>query len=122
MPVGGAPVTLVNRDGSASVGGASGMLTANDLRSPSSTFTSVPSGIASVTILAANSARKGATIANTDANALLLDLTGGTASATRYSYSLATGGVLEVPFGYSGAITGVWAADGTGAALVTEFS
>ena len=86
------------------------------------TLSSVDSGIASVTILAANTARKGAVIVNTDANVLYLDLSGGTASATSYSYPVAADGYFEVPFGYTGLITGIWAADGTGAAKVTEFT
>lgn len=93
-----------------------------DLRSSSSSFGSVNSGTSSVTILAASATRKGATIVNTDANILYLDMTGGTAATTRYAYALAQGAILEVPFGYAGNITGIWAADGSGAALVTEFS
>lgn len=85
-------------------------------------FTSVNSGIASVTILAANANRKGAAIVNTDANILYLDLTGGTAATTRYGKALASGEQYEVPFGLTGLITGIWSADGAGAALVTEFS
>lgn len=98
------------------------LMKANDLRSGTAAFTSVASGIVSVAILAANAARKGAVIVNTDANTLYLDLSGGTASAARHTRALAQNEAYEVPFGYSGAITGVWAADGTGAALVTEFS
>lgn len=87
----------------------------------SSTLTSVASAAASTQLLAANTARKGAIITNTDANALFIDLSGGTASSTSYSVQLATDGTYEVPYGYTGAITGIWAVDGTGAALVTEF-
>lgn len=118
----GSPVVIVNPEEMPGGGGAGGGLAANDLRSPTGTFTAVNSGTGSVTILAANAARKGATIVNTDPNPLRLDLTGGTASANRYTYALTAGQFLEVPFGYAGAITGVWDADGTGAALVTEFS
>jgi hypothetical protein len=85
-------------------------------------FTSVASGTSSVTILASNANRKGAIIVNTDANILYLDLTGGTAAATRYAADLATGEGYEVPFGITGTITGVWAGDGAGSALVTEAS
>jgi hypothetical protein len=93
-----------------------------DLRSTGA-FTSVNSVASSTTILASNSSRKGAIIVNTDANALYLDLTGGTATTTtRYARALVTGESYEVPFGTTGAITGIWAADGSGAALVTEFS
>lgn len=92
-----------------------------DLRSTTGAKTSVNSGTGSVTILASNAARKGATITNTDANVLYLDLSGGTASSTSYSVPVSSAGFYTVPFGYTGAITGIWAADGSGAALVTEF-
>lgn len=85
-------------------------------------FTSVNSTNASTNILAANANRKGAVIVNTDANILYLDLSGGTAATTRYAAALSTGEEYEVPFGVTGLITGIWAADGSGAALVTEFS
>ena len=95
------------------------------LKSGTATKSAVPSGIASVTILASNANRKGATISNTDANALYLDLSGGTASATSFTVALGAGSTTptyyEVPFGYTGTITGIWAADGAGSALVTEF-
>lgn len=87
-----------------------------------STLTSVDSSTVSGTILAANADRKGAVIFNTDANALYLLLGSGTASATNTSVILAQNASYEVPFGYTGVIVGVWAADGTGAAKVTEFT
>lgn len=86
------------------------------------TLTSVDSTTSSVTILAANAARLGATIYNTDANALYILLGAGTASATNLSWSIAANSQYEVPYGYTGIIVGVWAADGTGAAKVTEFT
>jgi hypothetical protein len=86
------------------------------------TKSSVNSGIASVTILLANTSRKGASITNTDANALYIDASGGTASATSYSYKVLTDGVVEIPFGYTGLITGIWAADGAGGAVVVEYT
>lgn len=91
-------------------------------RSSTATHTSVASTDSSTTILAANDRRRGAVIVNTDANALYLDLSGGTAASTRYTASIAQDGEYEVPFGYQGAITGVWASDGSGNALVTEFT
>lgn len=87
------------------------------------TRTAVASGVASVNILALNTARKGASVSNDDANILYLDLSGGTASATNYTVQVpGNGGYYEVPFGYTGLITGIWAADGTGSARVTEYS
>ena len=112
----------------AGTGGSSGITQAEfvaALKSSTGTKTSVNSGTSSVTILASNAARKGASISNTDANILYLDLSGGTASATSFTVALGAGNTnptyFEVPFGFSGAIPGIWAADGTGAALVTEF-
>lgn len=86
------------------------------------TVTSVDSATSSTTLLAANPLRRGATITNTDAHPLLVHLGGGTASATAYSVRLAQDDYYEVPYGYTGAITGIWTTDGTGAALVTEFA
>lgn len=86
------------------------------------TVTSVSSAATSTSILAANTARYGGSITNTDANALYLLLGGGTASATNYSVKLFTDDYFEIPFGFTGAITGIWAADGSGAALVTEYT
>lgn len=109
----------------AGTGGSSAMTSAEflaNLRSATGTKSAVASGIASVTILALNANRKGATITNTDANALYLDLSGGTASSTSFSVSIAANGYYEIPFGYTGLITGIWAADGAGSALVTEFA
>lgn len=91
------------------------------LKSGTATRTAVNSGTSSVAILAANANRKGATIYNNDANALLLDLSGGTASATRCQVRLETGQSHEVGSGYTGAITGIWESDGSGAADVVEF-
>lgn len=93
------------------------------LKTGTATHSSVNSGVASVTILAANTARKGARIFNTDANALFLDLTGGTAvAASRAQVSIAQNTGFDVPAGYTGAITGIWAGDGSGVASVAEFT
>lgn len=88
----------------------------------SATNSQVASAAVSTSLLASNASRKGATITNTDVNTLYLDLSGGTASATSYTLQLPSGGYYEVPYGYTGPITGIWAADGTGYALITEFA
>lgn len=72
-----------------------------------------------VTLLAANGLRKSVTIENSDANRLHIRFGSGTVSATSYSVSLAQYGSLILP-GYTGEITGIWAADGSGSAHVTE--
>lgn len=85
-------------------------------------LTSVPSNVASVAILAANSARRGASIANTSTSILYLLLGGGVATATTsHSVQMASNTYYEVPFGFTGAITGIWVA-ANGSANVTEFS
>ncbi len=91
------------------------------------TVTSVASAAASTSIIAANTARQGLSISNTDANILYLLLGGGTASATNFTVALSGAtataiGYYEVPYGFTGAITGIWAVDGAGAALVTEYT
>jgi hypothetical protein len=87
-----------------------------------STFSQVASGTSSVSILAANGSRVGATIANSDANALFLRLDAGTATSANYSVQVAANAVYVVPFRFQGAITGIWAGDGSGHANVTEFT
>lgn len=92
------------------------------LKSGTATHSSVNSGVASVTILASNANRKGARIRNSDANALYLDLTGGTATVDRAQVTLAQNESYAVDAGYTGAITGIWAADGSGVASIAEFT
>ena len=89
-------------------------------RSSTSTKANVAGSASSVTILAANTARRGASIWNDSSAILYLDLTGGTASATSCSVKLIADAFYEVPFGYTGLITGIWAS-ATGSARVTEF-
>lgn len=92
------------------------------LKSGTATRTTVASSTTSATILAGNAARKGATICNQDANALLLDLSAGTASSTRYQQRLTQHQSYEVGAGFTGTITGVWEADGSGQADVVELT
>jgi hypothetical protein len=120
-------IPLCDADGNLKVAVSSGGSITNAeflaaLRS-TATHSSVNSGTSSVTILAANASRKGARIFNTDANALYLDLSGGTAvAASRAQVKLATDEGYDVPFGLTGLITGIWAGDGAGVASVVEFA
>lgn len=87
-----------------------------------STLTSVPDSATSVTLLAANVKRKGASIVNTSTAILYIHMSGGTATATTaHSVQLPTLNYFEVPYGYTGAITGIWASDSTGSANITEY-
>lgn len=90
--------------------------------------TAVASSTSAGTLLAANAARYGATIANDDANELYILLGTGTVSASLYTYKLAgysgagSAPYYEVPYGFTGIITGVWAGDGSGSARITELT
>lgn len=77
-----------------------------------------------VTILAANAARRGATIANTDANPLyLMFAAAGSVAATDFDVKLLQDETLQLaPGEYTGVIAGIWSADGSGAAKVCEFT
>lgn len=87
------------------------------------TNSSVSASATAGTLIASNSARKGATIENNSTSATLYVLLSGsgTVSSTVKSLTILAGGYYEVPFGYTGRITGVWAS-ATGFASVTEFT
>lgn len=78
--------------------------------------TTVASSVASVAILVANTARKGATVWNASTATLYLDLDA-TATAADYAARLDPGGYYEVPYGFTGALSGIWSA-ANGSALV----
>lgn len=83
------------------------------------TATSVVAATSSVSLLAANTNRKGASIWNASTAVLSIEM-GATATTAAFTAQLGQGDLYEVPFGYTGAISGVWAV-GTGNALVREF-
>jgi hypothetical protein len=82
------------------------------------TLSNVSGSDSSVTVLAANTARLGATIWN-DSTAILYIKLGATASATSCTVKLLADAYYEVPYGYHGIIDGIWSS-ATGAARVTE--
>lgn len=85
-------------------------------------LSNVSGSASSVTLLAANSARKGAVIHN-DSTAILYLKFGATASATSFTYKLNGGETWESNISplYVGVIDGIWAS-ATGAARVTELT
>ena len=89
--------------------------------SATATHTTVNDTASSVTLLAANSARRGATIHN-DSTAVLYVKHGATASAASHTLKMAANSYYEVPFGYTGIIDGIWASDASGMAMMTEFT
>ena len=87
------------------------------------TQTTVADSASSVTVLASNASRVGASVTNDSTATLYLRLSGSAASTTDYTVQLVTGAYYEVPSRYSGAITGIWASDpNTGSARVTEIT
>lgn len=85
------------------------------------TLTNVNDSNVSATLLAANSSRLGATIFN-DSDQILYVKFGTTASSSSFTVKMAAGDYYEVPYLYTGKIDGIWAADSTGAARITEFT
>lgn len=88
--------------------------------STTATLSNVAGSASSVTVLALNTARLGATIVNDSTSRVYLKF-GSSASTTSYSYTLFQYETLEVPFGYTGIITGIWDS-ATGSARVTELT
>lgn len=92
-----------------------------DSRHPATgALANVAGSAASVTLLAANVARLGATIFN-DSTAILYVKFGTTASLTSFTVRMISNAYYEVPFRYTGRIDGIWAS-ATGNARVTELS
>jgi hypothetical protein len=88
--------------------------------SSTGTISSVSSSITVVTLLASNASRIGASIFNDSTATLNVALAAG-ASATVLTVKVPAGGLYEVPNGYTGIITGIWAS-ANGAARVTELA
>lgn len=82
--------------------------------------TQVAASATSVTLLASNSTRKGASIMNTGSTTLHLSYVT-PAIATATAADLVTGAYFEVPFRYTGAIYGIWDGSPTGKANINEF-
>ena len=118
------PVVLVDpvTGNAVTPGGGAGSNPAGDGQAGTGATTSVASQATAITILAANTARYGATVYNDDANVLYLLLGAGTVSATVYTVQIPSLGYYEIPYGFTGILTGLWAADGSGSARVTELT
>jgi hypothetical protein len=83
------------------------------------TLTNVASSAVNVTLLAANTARKGVFIVN-DGNKILYVKFGATASATSYTVQMPANSYWEMPWPiYTGIIDGIWSA-ANGSARITE--
>lgn len=91
-----------------------------ELRSTTGTQTSVASSASNVTLLASNANRLGVVIYNDSTQNLFVKL-GATASSSSFAYFAAPGGHVEIPYGYTGQIDGIWAS-ANGNARVTELT
>lgn len=106
------PTTITeNQFGNLRMSADRSLLVAN--RALTSTPTTVASSATTVSLLAANNNRKGATITN-ESTAVLYVAFGATASVTAYVLTIAGAAAApfayyEVPFGYVGQISGIWA-------------
>jgi len=89
-------------------------------RSSTCTTTSVAGSASSVTLLSTNSNRLGATIFN-DSTAILYVKLGTTASTSSFQYKVYPEQTVEIPYGYTGRIDGIWAS-AAGNARIGEFT
>lgn len=105
-------VTVALADGTELDPRAIRVLTATDVVSvvhqkpPTSAATTATATTSSGTVLASNTARLGATVFNEGPSILYLHL-GGSASLTAYTVQVAALGYYEVPFGFTGILTGI---------------
>lgn len=77
------------------------------------------SGI-SVILLSANSNRRGVTILNESRSTLYIDFSLIT-TIQDYALKIAAEGYFEMPFNYTGPISGIWETEDDGKALIREF-
>lgn len=88
-------------------------------RTSSATVTAVAVSTSTVTLLAANPARVGCTVFNDAKKDLWIKLGAG-ASGSDFTVLLPQNAYYEMPFGYTGVVTGRWSGAATGFARVTE--
>lgn len=88
------------------------------LSSSAATSTSVAASATSVSLVAANSNRIGVSIFNDSTSDLYCDFDA-EASITSFAVKIAGGGYYEMPYGYTGQISGIWS-DANGSAMVRE--
>ncbi|HEU5316764.1 MAG TPA: hypothetical protein VFX49_11680 [Chloroflexota bacterium] len=104
------------------LGTSAGAISTATAPAATGTRSDVADANADTLILAANAARRGATVYNDSTATLYLLVAAGAASATNFTVRLTSQAYFEVPFGYTGAIRGFWDADTAGSARVTEYT
>lgn len=106
--------------GSLEAGTSSNPLRVNPVGPATPSQSSVAGSATSVSLLASNASRKGATIFN-DSTATLYIKLGATASTSSFTFKALQDDYYEVPFGYTGAVDGIWSS-ATGNARITELT
>ena len=96
-------------------------ITAKEIRAGTSAISSVTASVSVQTLLAANANRLGATIYNGGSKDLWVKFGTG-ASASSYTVKMVKDAYYEVPYGYTGIITGIWDTSPSGEALMTEMT
>jgi len=90
-------------------------------KAASATVTSVADSASAVTLAASNGSRKALLVFNDSASTLYVKF-GSAAALSDYTVKVLPGGYYELPQPmYTGIVTGIWSADSTGAARVTEY-
>jgi len=84
--------------------------------------TSITNTVTPTVFLSANLNRKGATIYNRSNRTLLIATGAVNVSVSDFTMQIASLGYYELPYGFTGKVSGVWASSGTNNAIVTEFS
>lgn len=86
------------------------------------TLTNVNDTASNTTLVAATSARKGLMVFNDSTSDLYLKY-GATASTTSFTVKIGAGAFWEMPSPiYTGIVDGIWSADASGAARITELT
>lgn len=84
----------------------------------SAVVTSVPAAVATTTLSLSDPTRRGLAIYNNSSSEMFIKLGAG-ATSTSFTFRAGTNSYFEVPFNYTGLVTGFWTT-ANGAALVTE--
>jgi hypothetical protein len=89
-----------------------------ETRSTTGTLSNVSGSTSSVTLLASNTSRLGAAFYN-DSTSICYVKHGSTASSTSFTVKMYPEDYYEIPYGYTGIVTGIWVS-ATGSMRVTE--
>jgi hypothetical protein len=95
--------------------------TVNQARSSVCTRTSVSASASSVQLLALNTSRKSSTVHNDSSATLYIGCGTAAVSLTDFTYKIAPDGFVEIEYGFTGKLNGIWSS-ATGSARISEFT